>query len=50
MKIFIEGTNNVIWKDVKEGPFSPTRDVNGVVVDKPEKIGLKIKKRMCNMV
>lgn len=37
MKIFIEETNRGIWKVVKEGPFVPTHNVDGVVVEKPEK-------------
>lgn len=37
MKVFIEGMNCGIWKIVKEGPFVPTHEVNGTVVDKLEK-------------
>lgn len=36
-EIFIEGTNRGIWKALKEGPFVPTHEVNGDVVDRPEK-------------
>lgn len=37
MKLFIEGTDRGIWKFVKEGPFVPTHDIDGVVVRKLEK-------------
>lgn len=33
MNFVIEGTICGIWKDVKEGPFVPTHNVYGVVVD-----------------
>lgn len=37
MKYFIEGKNRRILKVMKEGPFLPTHDVNGVIVKNPEK-------------
>lgn len=37
MKFFIKGIDHDIWKTVKEGPFVPTYEVNGVVVNKPKK-------------
>lgn len=37
MKFFIEFMDCSIWKDVKEVPFVPTHDVNGVLVRKPKK-------------
>lgn len=36
MRFFIEGVNSNIWKVVMNGPFVPTREVIGVVVNKEE--------------
>lgn len=50
MEFFIEGTNYDIRKVVKEEPFVPTHNIDGVIVDKSKKkrIGLKRTKRICN--
>lgn len=50
MKFFIQWMNHGIWKAVKEDPYVSTHGVNGVVVNKPKKIGPKMIKKMCNLI